>query len=82
MIKNQKDQKVQTNPVSNQSDQNKNNLKKEGAPSEKPNEKSVLQEEEKVKPVLAEDNKEQVALPHPHKTAVPVSTKSNDSSSL
>ncbi len=82
MTENQNDQKAQNDGVKNQSDGSQNNQKKDGAPLEKSTDKTAEKETEKVKPLPAEESKEQEDRKHPHEVSVPVSSTNNNKSSI
>lgn len=82
MTENQNGQKVQNNPAGNQGNGSQNNQKKDNTPDETTKVKTPIKEDEKVKPVKAEDNKELDDRDHPHEVAVPVSSNNKNKSSL
>jgi hypothetical protein len=82
MTENQNAPKVQSVPVSNQNSEKQNNQKEVITLEEKPKDKTVEKVDEKIKLVLAEENKEHVDLKHPHETSIPVSQNNKDKASL
>ncbi len=78
MTENQKDQTVKNNQNGNQNNISQNNQKKDGNPSGK----TVAKEDEKVKPMPAEEGKEQEAIKHPHEKSIPVASKNENKGSF
>lgn len=78
MTENQNDQVVQNNQNGKQGDVNPNTPKKENNPYEK----TAIKEDEKVKPMPAEEEKEHEPREHPHEVSVPVASKETTKGSI